>query len=288
MSHITRRFGDGEGILGIGAHLLAVLGPTHESIARRGRGLQGAAFALVVGASTSNGAAVGRVSRGRDGVGLGLELRHIACRLRDGEGVVRVGAHLLAVLGPAEEDIACGGRGLQSAAFTLVVGSAARNSAAVGRVGRRRDGVGLDLLLKVGHQSAVGCDVEGVFGVGRNHIVAFFPVGEGVAIVGRGRNGAGSTLVIGAATCDGASVVRIGRHADGILRNTAADVDVLDVGLALRLGDHDAHLSCSNAGRNRHADRSRSRHQSRAFQHIVLRNGHIRAFLSAHLERSGS
>ena len=177
---------------------------------------------------------------------------------------------------------------MQGATFALVEGASTSNGAAVGRIGRGGDGVGLDLLLEVGHQSAVGRNVEGVVGVGRDHGAAFGPIDEVVAFVGRGRNGARSALVEGAAAFDGAALDRVGRHADGVLRNSAADVDVLDVRLALRLGDHNSHLSRSDASLNGHTHRARSRHQSRAFQHIVLRNGHIRAFLCAHLERSGA
>ena len=87
-------------------------------------------------------------------------------------------------------------------------------------------------------------------------------------------------MVVGASTCNGTSVGRVGRHGD-VVSGAAATAygDVLHVGLALRLGDNDFHRLPRSDSTHRHIDRTRSGHQSCAFQHIVLRNAHIRACL---------
>ena len=69
---------------------------------------------------------------------------------------------------------------------------------------------------------------------------------------------------------------------------SAAYIDVLYVGLALRLCDHDSDLARGDAGCNLYVDCARSRYQSGAFQDVILRDANIRSGLGAHLERGGT
>ena len=63
VSHQVAVSSDGEGIVGLGGDHAAILGPVGESESIVGRCAYGAGLALVVGAATSDGATIARVSR---------------------------------------------------------------------------------------------------------------------------------------------------------------------------------------------------------------------------------
>ena len=177
----------------------AVFGPAIEDVSLVRCGGNGAGGTIVVGAATRNGACSGGVGRHIDGEALQLEVGHIGRRFGDGEGVAGVGADLLTVLGPINKGVARGGCGGQGAALALLVGAAASDGAAVGRVGRGGDGEVLRLHCEVGRQGAVAVNDEGVAGIGADHVATFGPVHKGVVGVGGSRHGAGRALLIGTA-----------------------------------------------------------------------------------------
>ena len=142
-----------------------------------------------------------------------------------------MGGDHIAVLGPIGEIVTSVGSGSDGAGLTLLVSAAASNVTSIGRVGRYGYGVVLRLGLEVSHQVAVGIDSESVASVGRDYIAVLGPVGEGIASIRRGSHCARLTLVVGAATSDRATDVRVGRNVNGVLLRTASsDLDSGDVG----------------------------------------------------------
>ena len=73
-----------------------------------------------------------------------------------------------------------------------MVGAAASDGAALGRVSRHGDGVvGRRCYIgEVGYEGAVGVHGEGVAGIGGDHVAVLGPVVESVVGVGSGHHGA--------------------------------------------------------------------------------------------------
>ena len=178
---------------------------------------------MAVGARTGDGAADARVGRGIDLVGVELEVGDVSGALSDGEGVAEACADDLSVLGPVDEGVALVFGGGQCAGVEMAVGSRTGDGAADARVGRGSDLVAVD--LEVGHVSCSFCDGEGE-GVRCTHdLTVLGPVGEGVARICGGGQGAACTVVVGSSACDGATRVRVSRSSDLV----AVDLEVGDV-----------------------------------------------------------
>ena len=128
-----------------GARVLrvAVL-PLAEGVARIGGGCQGNSGAFGVGAATGHRASARGRHVGGDSVivdrSLG-EVSRVGGVFGHRETVARVGAHHRAVLLPALELVAAGGRGRQRASGAGVVGAAAAHGAPGAVVGVGSDGV---------------------------------------------------------------------------------------------------------------------------------------------------
>ena len=193
---------------------------------------------MVVGSASADRTARRRIGRGGDGVGddLLLEVGHVGGVLGDVEAEACVGGDHRAVLGPVHEIVARVGRGGECAACALVVGSAACDRAACGRVGRCGDGVGDDLLLEVGHVGGVLGDVEAEACVGGDHRAVLGPVHEIVARVGRGGQGAALADVVGSSAADSAAFGRVGRCGDGDTTRGVLEVGHIVAGLSHREG----------------------------------------------------
>ena len=96
------------------------------------------------------------------------------------------------------------------------IGAAASHRAAFGGVGRHADVVdGQGDESEVGHEVAVVIHIKGVAGIRRYHDAVFGPVVEGVSAVGRGRDSAALSFLIGAATGDGATFRWVGYYGNG-------------------------------------------------------------------------
>ena len=89
--------------------------------------------------------------------------------------------------------------------------------AAIGRVGRNADGKGLRDVSEVGDKGAIASHSEVIAGVGGDHGAVFSPVGEGIVGIGCGSYGARLSFCVGAATCYGATIGRVGRNTDGVV-----------------------------------------------------------------------
>ena len=94
----------------------------------------------------------------------------------------------------------------------MVVGAAAGDCSAVGRVGGHGDGVGVE--LEVGDVFGVSGDGEGVACAVADHHVILFPIVEGVAGVGGGNEGAGITDAEFSVARNSASIGWIGAGRD--------------------------------------------------------------------------
>ena len=221
---------DGDGARVAGAAVL----PLAEGVAVVGYGLKGDAGAGRVGAAAGDRARTSWRHVGGDGVvgdGRLAEVGRVGGVLRDGEAIVRVGAHHGAVLLPAVELVAAGRRGVQRAGGARVVGAAAAHRAP--GVVVRIDGDGVlrgGRLLEVGRVGGVLGDGEAVGGVGAHLGVAFLPVEELIAAGGCGREGAGGARVVGAAAAHRAAACGAGIGGDGVLRGgRLCDAKIVDV-----------------------------------------------------------
>ena len=167
---------------------------------------------MVVGAAAADGAALGRVGSHGDFVAVQLEVGHKVSILGGSEGVGRLGRNHSAVVGPVEEGVAFGNRGLDGHFSAVVVGAAAGDFAAFFRIGSHGDFVAVQ--LEVGNVVASEGGHKLVGGVGRNLVGALRPVDEGVAFGSLGGQRDGVAVVVGAAAGDGAALFRIGGHGD--------------------------------------------------------------------------
>ena len=150
-----------------------------------------------------------------DREGLLLEMRHIGRRFSDRKRIARISAYLLVILGPINEVVTSGCAGSQGAVLTVIVGAAACDSAAIGGIGCGSDG---ELLQReIGHQSSVARDGECVVGIGGDGSAVLGPIHEGVASGRSGAHGTLLSLLVGATACDGSSIGRVGRHANGVV-----------------------------------------------------------------------
>ena len=90
-----------------------------------------------------------------------------------GEGVVGLGGDHIAVFGPVGKGVAVGRCGDYGAVVTIMIGTTARDVAAIARVGRNTDGV--CLLLELGYQVAVAGYGKSIVGIGGNLRSVFSP-----------------------------------------------------------------------------------------------------------------
>ena len=103
---------------------------------------------------------------------------------------------------------------MYSAALAISEGATSRNGTTISRIGRHINSISVG--GEVGHQGAVCGDIEGVIGIGRDHIAVLRPVGEGIA--GSSSSDYGTALAIseGATARYGTAISRIGRHINSI------------------------------------------------------------------------
>ena len=198
-----------EAVGSIGRNHVAVLGPVDEGIARLGRGRQRGCLPVRVGASARNRTCVARVGGGFDDVLVQSEVANDLGITGDREGVGKVGRDLDAVDGPPDEVVALGGKGRHGAALAIVIGGLAIDGTALCRVGN--DGDIVDVESEVGDVMGVLGDGNAESGTVRNHFSILGPVGEMIARVGSGREGADGIVMVGAGTSDDATIGRFGR-----------------------------------------------------------------------------
>ena len=202
--------------------------PSREEVTRSGTGRQGDSLVLVGrGRAGADATVLHRVAGDRMGR-QGIEVGDVGAVVRHVEGIGRVGRHLRAVLRPVHELIVRVGCGHQRTGGVFIEGSSPTHVATCGRVGRHGDGVLRD-GGEGGRVSGVFGHGEGVGGIGAHHTVTLLPVGESVARVGCGRQGAVLARVVGATAAHDTSCSRacIGRNGVG---RTAVDADSAQVG----------------------------------------------------------
>ena len=119
---------------------------------------------MVVGSSSRNGTASGRVGRVCDVVAVKAEVGYVIASFCNSETIVGSGRNDGSVLSPVDESVACVGRGDQVAGCAVVVGSASRNGTASGRVGRGCDVVAVK--AEIGYVVTSFCNGETVIGTG--------------------------------------------------------------------------------------------------------------------------
>ena len=213
----------------IGGHVAdfhVVFGPIDEGVALVGRRRQRAGSAVVIvalailKALACDGAAFDRVGLGQDRIGVKREVRHQRAFALHREFYRGVGGDDRSVLSPVLEGVAIGGCGCQRAGAAVGISVGTCDDAAVARVGRSRDLVAVQ--AEVGHQGSRGFHRKAIGGHVADFHVVFGPIDEGVALVGRRRQRAGSAVVIvalailKALACDGAAFDRVGLGQDRI------------------------------------------------------------------------
>ena len=152
-------------------------------------------------------------------VAVELEVGDILSGSGDGHGALCI----LDAVGPTDEGVSLVGRSGEGDVFEVVVCATTGDGAALGRVGRSRDLVAVD--LEVGDVSGSFSDGEGDCRISADHLAILGPVGEGVAFVGRDGQGAACTIVIGSSASDGTASSRVGRSRNLV----AVDLEVGDV-----------------------------------------------------------
>ena len=176
VSHIGCCASNGEAVGGIGTHLCAILRPVAEGVAVVSRSSQSSSATVIIGTCACDGAACGRVGSSGDGITVLREDGNVG-RIGSGcETVGTIGAHLCPILRPLAEGVARVGRGGQGDGAAFVVGARARDGAARSRVGRGRDGVGVDLRratcgVHAEHDLVVGGDITAAIAARRGRIV---------------------------------------------------------------------------------------------------------------------
>ena len=228
----------GEGELGFRRHHIAVLRPVGEDVAVVGRGGEGADIVPAYAARALDGAAHGGIGQGVDFEGGGGHFRAVQV-----ESEAELGAHVLAVadevavgvaqveralVGPAAHDPAEGDvgafgeedglRALRAAIqgdFLVDALVAQRELVAVPAVAVgvvHLEGEGAEVAFdEVGHEATVDRRQEAQFGIEGDHRAVLGPVVEGVALVGRGGEGAGLAHGVSARAFNGATLLGI-RH----------------------------------------------------------------------------
>ena len=172
-----------KGVGGIGRHLRTVLHPTKESVACSWRGNQCASGSMGEGATTRNSTIVAWGDRSGDGIAVLCEVGNVSGCLGHREGIGSIGRHLVAVLRPFDEVVACGRCGHQGAGRTLCVATGTCDSTSCSRVGR-----GGDIIHSGGngHRNRVGGSRHATRIAGL-HIVAVSTCGKVVIVVGGSR-----------------------------------------------------------------------------------------------------
>ena len=136
----TVRFG-GEVVGCVGADRRAVLRPAGEGVAGVRGCLQRHGCTVTVAARTFHRAALGRIRRRADGVGVQGEVCRICAVALGGKGITCILADLNTVLRPAGKGIAGVRGGLQHHGSAVAVAARAGNRAARGGIRRGGDGV---------------------------------------------------------------------------------------------------------------------------------------------------
>ena len=206
-----------ESVVGIGAHLLSVLGPIHEFVSIGCRGNQCTALAVVVRAISTHCSSSVRVSHGS------YRITHFGEIGRQGavgvhnESPVGMGRDHFAVFRPVGEGKAFVSRCPYGALLALLVSAATRHCATFLWVGRRINCVfGRSLNLEVGCQGAVARHGEGVFRKAVHLFAVLRPVHKGKAWFCRGIHRAALPLLVGATARHRAAFRRVGRNVDGV------------------------------------------------------------------------
>ena len=210
----------------IGGNLHPVLRPVDEFVTWVGFGLQRGRFSVVVNnwISTHNITTFDWINRGRDGVAVEEEVRHVVAGSRHRERISQVGGNLRAAFRPVDEGVALVGRGRQRGRFSVVVCACAANRSASSRVGSGRDFIAVE--AEVRHVVASFRHRERVGRVGGDESTALFPAHKGVAFIGCGRQRGHGEMFVTAAAGHHTACDRICRNSDGV----ADGVEVRHVG----------------------------------------------------------
>ena len=202
-----------KGIVGIGGNHIAALSPIGEGVAVVGRSTYCAAFAVVIGAATTNRTTAGWVSGDTNRIALHLEVRHqITVAVHD-EGVSGIDRSHFAILRPVDESVALIRGCFNCALIALLVSAATRHRAAIARIGRNIDSVFRGCLcLKVGHQNTIALNCKLVFRQIPNLVAVLCPIDEGEACIGSSFHLALLVFMVGSTTSHRAALGWVGRH----------------------------------------------------------------------------
>ena len=154
-----------------------------------------------------------------------------------------------------------------------------------GGFSRSSDGEGR--YSEVGYKVTIVSQSKGITCIGGNHIAVFSPINKGVTRVGRCGHCAGRTCGEGTATCDSATIGRVGSNIDSVFRSCAGHLKGGNIRDTLLTRDHNHHAARGHRS-DRHVDSARRRHHSHTNDFVILSDSNIRTRDSAHREIGGS